>query len=57
MPGLQQMASTSSGGISVITLKFLLSLSIDVAEQEVQQAIDSSGTYPSKTTAVPEVLV
>ena len=36
MPGLQQMTSTSSDGSSVITLQFLLSLSIDVAEQEVQ---------------------
>src|SRR5271169_5955981 len=45
MPGLQQMTSTSSDGSSVITLQFLLSLSIDVAEQEVQQAINGSGTY------------
>ncbi|MGO9211732.1 MAG: efflux RND transporter permease subunit [Terriglobales bacterium] len=45
MPGLQQMTSTSSDGSSVITLQFLLSLSIDVAEQEVQQSINGSGTY------------
>jgi multidrug efflux pump len=45
MPGLQQMTSTSSDGSSVITLQFLLSLSIDVAEQEVQQSINASGTY------------
>jgi multidrug efflux pump len=45
MPGLQQMTSTSSDGASVITLQFTLSLSIDVAEQEVQQAINGSGTY------------
>src|SRR5262249_54000138 len=36
MPGLQQMTSTSSAGISIITLQFDLELSIDVAEQEVQ---------------------
>jgi multidrug efflux pump len=45
VPGLQQMTSTSSDGSSVITLQFNLSLSIDIAEQEVQQAINASGTY------------
>jgi multidrug efflux pump len=45
VPGLQQMTSTSSDGSSVITLQFNLSLSIDVAEQEVQQSINASGTY------------
>ncbi len=45
MPGLQQMTSTSSDGVSVITLQFNLSLNIDVAEQEVQQSINGSGTY------------
>src|SRR5262249_54766946 len=45
MPGLQQMTSTSAAGISIITLQFDLALSIDVAEQEVQQAINGSGTY------------
>jgi multidrug efflux pump len=45
MPGLQQMTSTSSDGSSLITLEFSLSLNIDVAEQEVQQAINASGTY------------
>src|SRR3989442_7525160 len=45
VPGLQQMASTSSDGSSVITLQFNLGLSIDVAEQEVQQSINASGTY------------
>ncbi|MFM2481795.1 multidrug efflux RND transporter permease subunit [Celerinatantimonas sp. YJH-8] len=42
MSGLNQMYSTSSGGASVITLKFNLSLSLDVAEQEVQAAINSA---------------
>src|SRR6059036_4328280 len=36
MPGLNQMTSTSSDGSSVITLQFALTLSLDVAEQEVQ---------------------
>ncbi|MGH8148667.1 MAG: multidrug efflux RND transporter permease subunit [Steroidobacteraceae bacterium] len=42
MPGLDQMVSTSSAGASVITLQFDLSLALDVAEQEVQQAIGSA---------------
>ena len=45
MPGLKQMSSTSSGGASVITLQFDLSLSLDVAEQEVQAAINASGSF------------
>jgi len=45
VPGLQQMTSTSSDGSSVITLQFNLNLNIDIAEQEVQQAINASGTY------------
>lgn len=42
MSGLQQMASQSSAGASVITLQFLLSLPLDVAEQEVQAAINAA---------------
>jgi multidrug efflux pump len=45
VPGLQQMTSVSSDGSSVITLQFNLSLDIDIAEQEVQQSINASGTY------------
>jgi RND family efflux transporter MFP subunit len=45
VPGLQQMTSTSSDGSSVIVLQFALSLNIDVAEQEVQQAINASQSY------------
>jgi multidrug efflux pump len=45
VPGLNQMTSTSSQGCSVITLQFTLELDVDVAEQEVQQAINSAGTY------------
>ena len=41
MPGLNQMRSTSSGGSSVITLQFSLDLSIDIAEQEVQAAVNA----------------
>jgi multidrug efflux pump len=45
MPGLNQMSSTSSGGASAITLQFSLELPLDVAEQEVQAAINAAGTY------------
>jgi len=45
VPGLSQMTSTSSYGSSVITLQFGLDQNIDVEEQQVQAAINSSGTY------------
>ena len=45
VPGLNQMTSSSSFGSSVITLQFVLELNIDVAEQEVQQAINAASTY------------
>ena len=45
MPGLKQMTSVSSGGGSVITLEFNLDENIDVAEQEVQAAINSASTF------------
>ncbi len=45
MPGLDQMTSTSSSTSSVIVLQFDLSLSLDVAEQEVQAAINAATTY------------
>ena len=45
MPGLTQMTSTSSGGASVITLRFSLDLTLDIAEQEVQAAINGAGTF------------
>ena len=45
VPGLKQMTSTSSFGSSVITLQFVLSSNIDVAEQEVQAAINAAATY------------
>jgi len=45
MPGLDQMTSTSSIGASVITLQFSLYMSLDVAEQEVQAAINAASNY------------
>ena len=53
VPGLQQMTSISSGGSSIITLQFNLSLNIDVAEQEVQQSINAAGTYLPADLPVP----
>ena len=45
MPGLKQMTSNSSGGSSVITLQFSLAIGLDVAEQEVQAAINAATTF------------
>jgi len=45
VPGLNQMTSSSSNGSSIITLQFSLDLDIDVAEQEVQAAINASSSY------------
>ena len=45
VPGLSQMTSSSSLGSSIITLQFALDQNIDIAEQEVQAAINSAGTY------------
>ena len=45
LPGLNQMTSISAGGSSIIILQFQLSLNIDVAEQEVQAAINAAQTY------------
>ena len=54
MPGLNQMYSQSSAGSSVITLQFNLNLSLDVAEQEVQAAINAAGNLlPSDLPAPP----
>src|SRR5947199_3821820 len=55
VPGLQQMTSTSSDGSSVVTLQFNLSLNIDVAEQEVQQSINASGTYLPPDLPTPPI--
>jgi multidrug efflux pump len=54
LPGLNQMTSISSGGSSIITLQFVLNLNIDVAEQEVQAAINAAQTYlPAGLPAPP----
>jgi len=54
MPGLSQMASTSSGGASVLTLRFNLDMNMDVAEQQVQAAINAaSNLLPSDLPAPP----
>ncbi len=54
MPNLKQMSSSSSAGASVITLQFGLELTLDVAEQEVQAAINAAGNLlPSDLPAPP----
>src|SRR6201999_3658390 len=53
VPGLTQMTSSSSQGSSIITLQFSLDLNIDIAEQEVQAAINASGTYLPKNLPNP----
>src|SRR6201988_3492836 len=55
VPGLLQMSSTSSGGASVITLRFSLDLSIDVAEQEVQAGITAAATFLPTDLPMPPV--
>jgi multidrug efflux pump len=54
MPSLNQMSSTSSAGASVLTLQFNLDLTLDIAEQEVQAAINAAGNLlPSDLPAPP----
>ncbi|MBV8851844.1 MAG: MdtB/MuxB family multidrug efflux RND transporter permease subunit [Sinobacteraceae bacterium] len=55
MPGLNQMASSSSAGASVITLQFTLSLPIDVAEQEVQAAISAAQVLLPQDLPAPPI--
>jgi multidrug efflux pump len=55
MQGLNQMTSTSAGGVSVIVLQFSLSLSIDVAEQEVQAGINAAQSFLPADLPVPPV--
>jgi multidrug efflux pump len=55
IPGLTQMTSTSSGGGSVITLQFDLSESIDIAQQDVQAAINAGYSYLPKDLPNPPV--
>ena len=54
MPGLERMASTSASGVSIITLQFGLGLALDVAEQEVQAAINAGNALlPADLPAPP----
>jgi multidrug efflux pump len=55
VPGLTQMTSTSSEGCSVITLRFTLELDIDVAEQQVQAAINAAGTFLPRDLPNPPI--
>jgi multidrug efflux pump len=55
VPGLNQMTSTSSFGCSLITLQFDLNLNIDIAEQEVQAAINGASTYLPRDLPNPPI--
>src|SRR6202171_2528806 len=55
MPSLNQMSSVSSAGASVITLQFSLSIGLDVAEQEVQAAINAAGNLLPADLPVPPI--
>lgn len=55
MPGLQQMSSTSSGGASVITLRFSLEVALDVAEQSVQAAINAADNLLPNDLPTPPI--
>ncbi len=55
VPGLKQMTSMSSFGSSIIILQFALNLNIDIAEQEVQAAINASGTYLPRDLPNPPI--
>jgi multidrug efflux pump len=55
MPGLNQMSSSSSGGASVITLQFSLTLGLDVAEQEVQAAINAASSFLPVDLPMPPI--
>ena len=55
MPGLNQMSSSSSGGASVVTLQFDLNLAIDIAEQEVQAAINAANSFLPGDLPMPPI--
>ena len=55
LPGLKQMTSTSSAGSSVITLQFDLALALDIAEQQVQAAINAAASFLPKDLPNPPV--
>src|SRR5437762_12391911 len=55
VPGLNQMTSASSFGSSIVVLQFALDLNIDIAEQQVQAAINASGTYLPRDLPNPPI--
>ena len=55
MPGLKEMLSTSSAGASVVTLTFTLNLALDVAEQQVQAAINAASSFLPQDLPMPPV--
>ncbi len=55
MPGLKQMTSISSAGASIVTLQFNLALSLDIAEQEVQAAINAAGNLLPQSLPAPPI--
>ena len=55
MPGLEQMTSTSSNGSSVVVLRFTLDMALDVAEQQVQAAINAASNLLPKDLPAPPV--
>ncbi len=55
MPGLRQMTSSSSAGASIITLQFALTLRLDVAEQQVQAAINAASNLLPRDLPVPPI--
>src|SRR6266852_4693134 len=57
MPGLKQMTSTSSSTSSVITLQFDLSLALDIAEQQVQAAMNAASSFLPKDLPNPPVYI
>lgn len=55
MPGLNEMNSTSSNGLSLITMQFTLTLPLDIAEQEVQAAINNAGGFLPNDLPMPPI--
>jgi multidrug efflux pump len=55
MPGLNQMSSISSGGSSIIILQFALGMNLDIAEQQVQAAINAATTFLPQDLPAPPI--
>ncbi|HAP42178.1 MAG TPA: acriflavine resistance protein B, partial [Nitrospira sp.] len=55
MPGLNQMTSSSSGGSSIVTLQFSLDIALDIAEQEVQAAMNAAAAFLPRDLPAPPV--